>query len=350
MGEARRAAQLTQAQLAERLGLERSAVSKIESGTRRIGALELTKLADALGLPVDHFLAAPVAVLSHRQPLAEEDESDAARSAFRTEAQLSSWLRDVRQLRGFGVLPERELWGYPGKAPDNSAYRTAARWVRERLGNAREPLGSMAEVCARAGQWPLVAAIPGDGASLVDGDIAVCVISERGDPGRRRATAAHELGHLIMGDAYSNDLGVHASVDERERAIEAFAAELLLPTAAIESRWIAGSPEREQLIGLAARYRVSWTLALIQAERAEVIDSDSRNELTARRPTRAEFLQALGWVPEPDLSAVKVAPAYADAVLAALRQRMVTRARAVEMMHGQVSLADLPPDDDDGDG
>ncbi|WP_327189078.1 ImmA/IrrE family metallo-endopeptidase [Streptomyces xinghaiensis] len=262
---------------------------------------------------------------------------------------MSSWLRDVRQLRGLGVLPERELWGYPGKAPDSFAYRTAARWVRERLGNARDPLGSMAEVCARAGQWPLVAAIPGDGASLIDGDIAVCIISEQGDPGRRRATAAHELGHLIMGDAYSNDLEVHASVDDRERAIEAFAAELLLPTVAIESRWIAGSPEREQLIGLAAQYRVSWTLALIQAERAEVIDSDHRNELTARRPARAEFLQALGWVPEADLSAVKVAPEYADAVLTALGQKLVTRVRAVEMLHGQVSFDDLPPDDDDGD-
>jgi hypothetical protein len=51
---------------------------------------------------------------------------------------------------------------------------------------------------------------------MVDSDVAVAVVSRRGDPGRRRATAAHELGHLVIGDEYSSDLGVHASRGDRE--------------------------------------------------------------------------------------------------------------------------------------
>ena len=81
------------------------------------------------------------------------------------------------------------------------------------------------ELCERAGQYVLVTELPGDGASVVDGDVAAAVVSIRGDPGRRRATAAHELGHLVIGDEYSNDLGVHASRADREAVLDAFAAE-----------------------------------------------------------------------------------------------------------------------------
>ncbi|MDT3397334.1 XRE family transcriptional regulator [Streptomyces sp. B1866] len=343
LGEARRAADLTQGDFAARVGLERTVVSKIETGARKIGALELTRMADVLGLPVDHFLAAPPPVLSNRQPLLEEDESAAAKSAFRIQACLGAWLRDVRQLLEIGVLAQESLWSYPYAVSGIDSYRQAAQWVRERIGEPAGPLGSMAEVCAAAGQWPLATEIPGDGASLIDGDVAVSVISLRGEPGRRRATAAHELGHMVMGDAYSNDLGVHASIEERERAIEVFAAELLIPVSAVSDAWSSTGSSRDQLIKLAARYRVSWTLALGQAERAEVIDSAERRALTGSTPTRAEFLQALGWVPEADLSAIRVAPTYADAVLAAFRRGAISRARAAEMLHGQVRLEDLPP-------
>ncbi|MFP8959567.1 helix-turn-helix domain-containing protein [Streptomyces nanhaiensis] len=346
VGEARRAAALTQERLAELLGMERTTLSKIESGTRRISALELTSLADALDVPFSYFVCAPAPVLSNRQPLVEEDESEATRSAFQVRVRLNAWLRDVRQLLDLGVLSPRPPWAYPGRATGVDTYRDAARWVRDRLEAGDGPLGPMAAVCAEAGQWPLATDIPGDGASLIDGDVAVSVISLRGDPGRRRATAAHELGHMVMGDAYSNDLGVHASAEERERAIEAFAAELLLPATAIARAWSPGEDVREQLVGHAARYRVSWTLALIQAERAEVIDRSARNGLMARKPTRAEFMQALGWLPEPDLEAVRVAPDYASAVMSALGRGSITRARAVEMMHGQVSLDDLPAGDE----
>jgi len=65
---------------------------------------------------------------------------------------------------------------------------------------------------------------------MVDSDVAVAVVSRRGDPGRRRATAAHELGHLVIGDEYSSDLGVHASRGDREALLDTFAAELLLPS------------------------------------------------------------------------------------------------------------------------
>lgn len=76
--ESRLAMRLSQEQLAELTGLDRTMVSKIEAGTRRLDALELVRLARALDLPMGHFLNAPPAVMSHRPPLAEDTASPAA--------------------------------------------------------------------------------------------------------------------------------------------------------------------------------------------------------------------------------------------------------------------------------
>jgi hypothetical protein len=54
---------------------------------------------------------------------------------------------------------------------------------------------------------------------------------------------------------------VAASRDQREQRIEAFAAEFLLPTSAVERAWHHDGEEtvRRRLMRLAARYRVSWS-------------------------------------------------------------------------------------------
>ncbi|MFC5825138.1 ImmA/IrrE family metallo-endopeptidase [Nonomuraea insulae] len=120
-------------------------------------------------------------------------------------------------------------------------------------------------------------------------DIAAAVVSLNGDPGRRRSTAAHELGHLILGDEYSTDVGVGASRAEREDMVDAFAAELLLPVAAIQRASSSGKSDRPTLVRLAAEYRTSWSLTLRQARTAEAITPREEKKLRACPPTFAEF-------------------------------------------------------------
>ncbi|XRQ13830.1 ImmA/IrrE family metallo-endopeptidase [Actinomadura welshii] len=180
--------------------------------------------------------------------------------------------------------------------------------------------------------------VPGDGASLIDGDLAVSVVSRAGDPGRRRTTAAHELGHFVLGDEYSSDLGVHTSREDRERVINSFAAELLLPVSVIRERAVDGVCSRQALVRLAAEYRTSWSLAVNQA-----VGVGLASPVLARtRPTRAELQEAIGWAPQPDLESINVPPVYADAVLKAWRASLITAARAEEMMRGELSASDLP--------
>lgn len=340
---ARLAAGLSQEDLAVRVGLERTMIAKIESGSRRIDALELIRIASALQVPVDYLLRPAPSILSRRASLVAEDTgTDVTRESERLEVALVAWLHDVQQLIGLNVLQPKHLLRTETPVDSSAAARELALWVRGELEAGTEPIESLMELSERAGQYVLVTELPGDGASVVDDNVAAAVVSIRGDPGRRRATAAHELGHLVIGDEYSNDLGVHASRADREAVLDAFAAELLLPTQVLTGTGQADGITRDQLIELAARYRTSWSLAIRQADHAGVLTGEARRDWSRSTPTRAELMEAVGWVPQPDLESIRVPPGYAHAVVEAWRRGRITATRAVELMHGQITLADLP--------
>jgi transcriptional regulator with XRE-family HTH domain/Zn-dependent peptidase ImmA (M78 family) len=344
MRAARVAAGLTQEELGARAGLDRTMIVKIESGNRRIDAMELIRLSSVLQVPVDFLLRPAPPVLSRRASAVSEDaDTEVARESGRLDLALVAWLHEVQQLVELGVLRPGPLLRAKRPVDSQTAARELALWVREQLRVGLDAIDSLVELCERAGQYVLVTDVPGEGASVVDGDIAVAVVSLQGDPGRRRATAAHELGHLVAGDEYSNDLGVHASRAEREALIDAFAAELLLPSQVLNAeRGASEGISRDQLIWLAARYRTSWSLAVGQAAHAGVLNAQARRDWGRSTPTRSEFMEALGWAPQPDLEAIRVPPRYAQAVMEAWRSGAFTVTRVIELMHGQVSAADLP--------
>lgn len=340
---------LSQQDLADRVGLERSMISKLEKGMRRVDAMELTAIARALGYSVTHFLSPTPEVVSRRTSIAEVSkagESAAARAMYRSDAELAQWLQDVRQLIDLGTLSPCPLMLYPHKVIDPGSARSAARWLRRHLDLGEAPIESVAEICERAGQFLAVVPLPSDGASLVDADVAVAVIDQDQEPGRRRSSAAHELGHMVLGDEYSNDLGVSTSREERERVVEAFAAELLLPGALMKGVLATTDEEtrRHALLQVAAEYRVSWSLALAQLGRSGGSEREELRRLRLRVPTEIEFREAVGWKPQSDLASIRVSPGYSSAVIAALRKNAITPARAVEMMRGQIELQDLNED------
>jgi len=319
-------------------------IVKIESGDRRIDAMELIRLSSALQVPVDFLLRPTPVVLSHRASgMTEDSDTEVAREAGRLDLALVAWLHEVQQLVELGVLqPEPPLRAKAVVDSQGTARELALR-VREQLGVGLQAINSLVDLCERAGQYVLVTDIPGEGASVVEGDVAVAVVSLQGDPGRCRATAAHEFGHLVIDDEYSSDLGIHSSRADREALLDAFAAELLLPSQVLtEERGASEEISRDQLIRLAARYRASWSLTIRQAAQAGVLSPESRRDWARSTPTRSEFMEAVGWAPQPDLEAVRVPPRYAHAVMEAWRRGTLTATRAVELMHGQITIADLP--------
>lgn len=65
----RRAAGLTQVELAERLDETQTFISKVERGERRLDVVELRRFCRALGVPVTEFVAGLDAALQKREAL-----------------------------------------------------------------------------------------------------------------------------------------------------------------------------------------------------------------------------------------------------------------------------------------
>jgi transcriptional regulator with XRE-family HTH domain len=342
---ARVGAGLSQADLAEVVGLDRTMIAKIESGSRRVDALELARLASATGIPMGQLLEDVPAVLSRRTvALAEDTTTEIGRESNLLDAALQGWIRDLRQIISLGLLALVPPIRYPEKVTSSDDGRLAARWLRHELELDDLPLGSLVSVCEQVGQFVLITDVRGDGASAVDGDLGAAVVSFHRDPGRRRSTAAHELGHFVLGNEYSSDLGVHASRAERETAIDAFAAEFLLPVVVFGPDVRSEGPiARDRLVQVAAQYRTSWSLTLKQAEAAG-IPSVSLRPLVGSTPTHAEFMDVLDWTPQPDLEGIRVPPAFARGVMRGYREGFITAHRAVELMRGEIQESDLPLD------
>ncbi|WP_405061372.1 XRE family transcriptional regulator [Kribbella sp. NBC_01505] len=346
--EARLAAALSQADLAGRIGLERSALVKVETGDRKVSALELLRISDALGLPLSHFVhRSPAAMVSRRESLSDDAEA-VQRTRYRIDALLEGHLRDAEQLRGLDVL------GDIGRTPrttvrDAESARTFARSIRAFAGVPAGPLPSLADIAERVGLYVLVADFDVDGSSLSpEPGFGVAVLGGRPPSGRRRFTAAHEIGHHILGDEYQSDVGVAASRDEREKLIDVFAGELLLPSDELLSEWTrhGGEDSWTRLVRLSATYRISWTAVVRAACRLQLIAKGETQAMYARTPQRGDFMAIYGEVPLEDLPVGDVGPRWKKAVLAAYRQARITKARAVELLHGALTEEELPTVDE----
>jgi len=93
---------LSQADVAEALGIPRAAVSALETGKRRVSGLELGRLAELFGTSVDRLLGRDV-------PADETTTALFRATKSLTEADKEQVLRFAEFLRGVGKAPKVEL-------------------------------------------------------------------------------------------------------------------------------------------------------------------------------------------------------------------------------------------------
>lgn len=341
--EARLALEKSQDEVASELSLSRTAVTRIESGDRQVSSLELVSLSRVLDVPLTYFVEdRPAEVTSLRQSLTD-DAGKVDRSAFRTDVRLDYWVRAAELLLGQGLL---EVQDVPSLGPIKSKKQaeTAAGKARKHLG-LRGPVPSIQDACERFGLYIFLEPIKTDGASRSpQPGFGVAIVSSDGEPGRRRMTAAHELGHHILGDAYSAEVG--GSRDEREQWITAFAAEFLLPEREFKQRWsewlrASEGDVWEGLLRASSEYRVSWSSAVMRASSADVLGAQtSIRELMHRQPTRADMLRVIGDDVREDLKRSRYGRRWTRAVMEAAATSLITRARAEELLIGSSPFSD----------
>lgn len=341
IADARTEAGLTQADLAARVGLERTALVRIESGDRKVSATELVVIAGALDRPVDWFFAEPpAAVVSRRRDPAVGGFSRALDRALENAARDVAFLEDRRLL----LSAERSVRNAPASFEDAE---NLARSVRAEAGQPDGPLLDLQSVAESLGLLGFSIALgpdAGDAAYVEVGNFGVAVINGTTDPGRRRFSLAHELGHHLTGDAYEPSPRLGAS--DTERMFNAFAAHLLMPRSSVLSIWDEFSARSPRLaaIAVAVRFSVSWTAACNQLKNLGLIDSREQERLLGDDLRRGELFE-FGERFAVELEPPSVPAAYAQAVVSAYRKRQLTAAKTVELLHRSVGEADLPEPD-----
>lgn len=338
---ARRMRGLTQSELAELIGVDRTALTKIESGKREVDSFELALLARALDQSVESFVVdAPPSIVSRRDERVEADATD-------VDALLEELARNVELLLDLGTLKPNDTLQIEFADADFAAAELAATATREALRQSEGPLLDLPDHCVRLGLLPFSFSLGQsnlDGAYIALGQGGVAIVNGDMDPGRRRFDLAHELGHHIAADPYATDSLVMTNAAGRERVINAFAIYLLMPRKSVCSRWLELSETndaRYSTFSISVEYRVSWSAACLQLRNLELLTAEQHEILRLKPPTKADFLES-GFYYGIELEPPYLPQSYARAVLQAFRSHKVTAERTLDLLWNTISQDDLP--------
>lgn len=344
VAQARDDAEVTQEGLGEAVGLDRSAISRLEKGERKLNVPELVQIAAALGRPLAYFVSDPVpAIVSRRS-----DVAHAHSSTRKLDVELEQFSADLHALLTRGLLPATERVARSIPKDHGEAERIAVA-VRSSTGLGTGPIADLGRTCEALGLYTFAAPLgpqgPDGGCVEVEaGDAVVGAAVVNGDVpgGRRRMTLAHELGHWLFGDAYDSE----ASRDS-ERMINSFAIHFLAPMAGVRKVWSerAEWSERDRALAVAATFRLSWSAAISQLRNLNFIDYELHGTLSRRDPSRGEYLKlGLTWADE--FEAPYLSPLFTSSVLSAYVSGQLTAARTLELLHETLALDQLPERED----
>lgn len=246
LSEARSSADLTQEQVADDLGLPRTAIVQIEAGRRAVSTLELASMARLYRRPVADFFDETLA--TDEDPLVALGRiSDDLRDHPATKASMQECVQLFRE----GTLLQSELgreratpppsYGKPAGSQAEAAAQgiEAAARERNRLGLGDAPIADMCRLVCEQGIWAT-------SIDLTDGvsglflnhrafGMAIVVNRTHGLP-RKRFSFAHEYAHSLFDRDRVATVTAKANASELiERRANAFAAAFLMPSGGVEA-------------------------------------------------------------------------------------------------------------------
>ncbi len=322
--------------------MDRTVLAKIESGQRRVTALELVDLAHELGRRVEWFLLPRVdAVTQHRNGRGDYLTLD-------IDIVLEQLAADTAFLVDLDVLmvPQRPQ---PFVAPNSlrcaEALGLEARRVLSLAPQA--PVLDLDGVVYQAGLLAFAERL-GDGAdaaSLIDGTRGVAVVNSDLAVGRRRLALAHELGHFLVDDQYTTDFRVDSdSADDKEARMDRFARSFLLPEEALRDGWIAAEAEdgtRGAAVRLGSVFRVDMSTLAQRLHEIGAVDVGTAQFIRGVRTTKADIVELDLAVPH-DLEGTFLPREYQRAVLHAYKSEDISGERALSLLRGVMTMEDLP--------
>lgn len=347
IADARGRAGLTQEELARAIGLDRSALAKIETGIRRVTALELARIVDQTGERFEWFVREPsAAVHSYRSGTGSTTTS----SIDRMLEQIARDVALVQSLQGIDVAP---IEPYPQpKTPAEAAHlaQEARRLLRlPQPGPIIDLVTPLADLGLFAFSADLGADAP-DAATTLLHPGGVSVINSDRAVGRRRLALAHALGHYLLADEYTIDwrVGVELHDQDREYLLDVFARALLLPAESLIQRWKKLTDTeslRTAAVRIASEYRIDMSILAARLADLNLAEEDELDRIRTFRTTRADIIEH-DLVVTHDLAGTTLPRRYEKAVLALYRAERISPERAINLLQGTIGesgLPDLPP-------
>ena len=238
---ARESRQITQEAASTVLGLQRSAISLMESGQRQVSTLELTRLADLYGQPVEWFVNPnipvkpedPVVALFRAAPGLQGEIVQKQASHCLRLLREGALLRRLIGRKAVVSLPRYDLSSprSVGQAIDQG--QLVAEQERRRLGLGKAPVREVPEMLAHQNIWTAALSLPDEisGLFLSSPDFGVAILANLTQaPVRRRFSYAHEHGHALMDrDELATVTSTHNAKTRTEQRANAFAAAFLMP-------------------------------------------------------------------------------------------------------------------------
>lgn len=296
---ARERRQVTQAQLAEAIGRDASAISRTEGGERRVSSFELGQIAEFLGADIRELLGIE-RTASALALAARVADTLPASSADQAVEKVTALLEVEGVLEQLGINEDTPppLAVAPTTDLDSvAAGEEAAQLVRNQL---EEPSTSLP---ADLPHWVesnfnvdvVRTALPEgmSGLCIRSGDRSIAVINQDEPVLRRRFTLAHELAHHIFQDGDTlleetrEDMS-SSSTDPSERRANAFAASLLLPRILAEKRCSSGISEA-CVLDLMFEAGASWAVVVYRLHNLRLMDASTRDQLLAINPRRCAY-------------------------------------------------------------
>ena len=265
---ARRAAGLTQEELAARLGITQAALSRYENDLREPDDEAIAKISEALDVSPEFLthafrLTGAIAADAHmrRQKTTKVSDWKAA------EAKLNLYrMRSAFLMRRVPINPANHI---PTFDPDDMTPADAAKMVRAQW---RMPIGPVRNLTRWIESAGVIVIEEHLGTKRIDGlsqwasDYPVLLLNADLTNDRKRWTLAHELGHLVLHSNYFDP--------DVESQADAFAAEFLMPRHVIEPDLRDLTPPR--LIALKKMWGVSMAAVFEHAYRLGKATSTDR--------------------------------------------------------------------------
>lgn len=228
-------------------------LSDYENGKKRPSAENLTRLAEALQVPINYFTKLPLEevpeeAISFRAPSKMLRRSKDMALAIASHAiELRGWVDAHYETPPVDVPTLHKYSGIP-------AASRAAAVVRAKWGLGETPVGNMVHLLelhgvavfsVRSEQAQL------DAFSFRDGDRPYVLLNTSKSAERGRFDAAHELGHLVLHSESRKIVG-----PEAEREADAFASAFLMPEGDVRAH-MRVNPPLEQILKKKQRWRVA---------------------------------------------------------------------------------------------